>query len=109
MIAELRVTPIGSGVDFPRIVAEVVRTLAETQVQYQVHAMGTALEGSLDEILDAVRRCHEVVRKQADRVLIEVSIDDRAGAEGELVRSVERVRSLGLGVPVERLVETRSQ
>jgi uncharacterized protein YqgV (UPF0045/DUF77 family) len=70
--------------------------------------MGTTVEGELDEILDLLRRCHAEVRKHSDRVLIELSIDDRAGAEGELVRSVSRVQELELDTPVERLT-TASQ
>ncbi len=105
MLAELRVTPIGSREDFANIVADVVRVVAESDLQYRVHAMGTTLEGELDEILDALRRCHQEVRKHSDRALIELSIDDRAGAEGELVRSVEHVRQLEIGVPTERLTK----
>ena len=39
-------------------------------------------------ILDVVRRSHEKVRKHADRVLIELSLDDRCSAEGEIVHSL---------------------
>jgi uncharacterized protein (TIGR00106 family) len=106
MLAELRITPIGTQrVEFAQLVSAVVRTIAErSRLQYVVHAMGTTLEGPLDDILDAVRACHEEVRKHASRALIELSIDDRSGAEGELVRSLERVRRLGGSQPLERLV-----
>ena len=103
MLGELRVTPVGSPEDFAAVVAGVVRLVSESDLQYRVHAMGTTVEGELDQILDLVRRCHEEVRKHSDRALIELSIDDRAGAQGELIRSVERVRELGVGIPLERL------
>ena len=106
MIAEIRITPVGSEVSFPRLIARVVEALAATPLQYQVNAMGTAVEGSLDEILDAFRRLHEIARKQSDRVLMELAIDDRAGSEGELVRSLEHVKRLELSTPLERLVRT---
>ena len=105
MLAELRVTPVGSPEDFAHFVAGVVRVVSESDLQYRVHAMGTTVEGELEQILDLVRRCHEEVRKQSNRALIELSIDDRAGAEGELVRSMERVRQLEVGVPLERLTK----
>lgn len=104
MVAEIRITPVTADVSFPRLIAQVVEALAETQLQYQVNAMGTSVEGSLDEILDAFRRLHEIARKRSDRVLMELAIDDRAGAEGELVRSLEHVRQLELNTPLERLV-----
>jgi uncharacterized protein (TIGR00106 family) len=105
MLAELRVTPVGSPEDFAHIVAGVVRVVCESDLQYRVDAMGTTVEGELGEILELVRRCHEEVRKHSDRALIELSIDDRAGAEGELVKSIERVRELEVGVPLERLTK----
>lgn len=105
MLAELRVTPMSSREDFAHIVAGIVRVVAESSLQYRVHAMGTTLEGDLDEILAVLKRCHAEVRKHSDRALIELSLDDRAGVEGELVRSVEHVRQLELGVPTERLTK----
>jgi uncharacterized protein (TIGR00106 family) len=108
MLAELRLTPVGSRVSFARLVADVLPILAASPLQYQVHAMGTSLEGELDAILSLVRSCHEELRKHADRVLIELSIDDRSAAEGELVRSLRHVRELTVETPLERLVHADS-
>jgi len=104
MLADLRLTPVGSRISFARLVADVVPILASSPLQYQVHAMGTSLEGELDAILAVVRDCHDELRKHADRVLIELSIDDRTAAEGELVRSLRHVSELNLDAPLERLV-----
>jgi uncharacterized protein (TIGR00106 family) len=94
MIAELRVTPVGARVPFVRLIADLLPILAESSLQYELHAMGTTVEGDLDAILDLVRHCHQELRKHAERVLIELSVDDRAGSEGELVRSLEHLREL---------------
>jgi uncharacterized protein (TIGR00106 family) len=109
VIAELRVTPIGSGTSFARLIADLVPVLAESPLQYQVHAMGTTLEGDLEPILELVRRSHEEARKHADRVLIELSIDDRTRAEGEIVRGLAHVRELRVEAPLERLVHPRAR
>ena len=103
MLAELRITPVGGGTPFARLLADLIPILAQSSLQYQVHPMGTTLEGDLDGILALVRRSHEELRKRSERVLIELSIDDRAGAEGELVRSLDHLRELS-GQPLERLV-----
>ena len=108
MLAELRVTPVGSGTSFARLVADLVPLLAESPLQYQVHAMGTTLEGELDAILTLVQRCHEEVRKHVHRVLLELSVDDRTNAEGELVRGLHHVRELRLEAPLERLVRSHA-
>ena len=105
MLAELRVTPVGSQTSFARLIADLVPMLAESPLQYQVHAMGTTIEGDLEPILDLVRRCHEKTRNQADRVLIELSLDDRAGVEGEMVRGLQHVRDLRVATYDRRLAE----
>jgi uncharacterized protein (TIGR00106 family) len=108
MLAELRVTPVGSKSSFARLIADLVPILARSPLQYQVHAMGTTLEGELDAILELVRQCHRALRQEADRVLIELSLDDRSGAEGEIVRSLQHVRELRVDAPLERLVHPAS-
>jgi uncharacterized protein (TIGR00106 family) len=105
MLAELRVTPVGGRTPFVRLVADLVPLLAESPLQYEVHAMGTTVEGDLEAILALVRRVHAEVRKHCERVLIELSIDDRSGAEGELVRSVAHLRGISTQ-PLERLVRS---
>lgn len=104
MLAELRVTPVGSKTSFARVVADLLPILARSPLQYQVHAMGTTLEGDLGAILDVVRECHGALRREADRVLIELSLDDRVAPEGEMVRSLQHLRALRLDAPLERLV-----
>jgi uncharacterized protein YqgV (UPF0045/DUF77 family) len=84
-------------------VASVVGALGKSNLRYRVHPMGTSLEGTLDEILDAVRVCHEVLRPNRERVLIELSIDDRDGGAGGLLRSLHRVQQEDGGLPLERL------
>jgi len=103
MVAELRVTPVGARVPFVRLIADLLPILAESPLQYELHAMGTTVEGEIDAILDLVRRCHQELCKHAERMLIEISIDDRAGAEGELVRSLKHLRELS-GHSLQRLV-----
>ena len=109
MLAELRVTPVGYRTEFSRLVAGCVKVIAESGLPYRVGAMGTTLEGELEDILQVVRRCHEEVRKHADRVLIELSIDDRVRAENELVRGLERIEKLGTGVALERMEKDASR
>jgi len=109
MLAELRVTPLGARIPFARLIADLLPIFAESPLQYQVHAMGTTLEGDLEPILELVRRSHEEARKHADRVLIELSIDDRTSAEGEIVRGLQHVRDLRVEAPLERLVHPQSR
>jgi uncharacterized protein YqgV (UPF0045/DUF77 family) len=108
MLAELRLTPVGPGIPFLRLIADLLPILSDSALQYQVHPLSTTLEGELEDILDVVRRCHDQARKRVDRVLIELSIDDRAGAEDELVQSLDHLHGIS-GQPLERLVRRRTR
>jgi len=103
MLAELRITPVGSGKDLVQPVASVVELLERSQLDYAVHPMGTTLEGELDAILDVVRECHKELRKSAPRVLIELSLDDREAPRGELKRGLAHLRETVPGRPLERV------
>ena len=56
----LTITPLGTGTpSVSSYVAGVERILRGTGLKHQLTAMGTIIEGDLDEILSVVRRMHE--------------------------------------------------
>ena len=60
---------------------------------YRLNAMGTVVEGSFDDIMTLIARCHKAVAQDCERVSTIVKIDDRKGATGQLetkVKDVER-------------------
>ena len=90
----LSITPIGTGTPgVSRYVAGVERILRESGLKNQLTAMGTIIEGDLDEILKVVRRMHEHPFGQgAMRVSTFIKIDDRRDKEHTIegkMRSVE--------------------
>ena len=90
----LSITPIGTGTpSVSRYVAGVEKVLRQSGLKNQLTAMGTIIEGDLDEILQVVRRMHEHPFTQgAVRVSTLVKIDDRRDREHTIegkMRSVE--------------------
>lgn len=75
----LSITPLGTGTpSVSRWVAGVERILRDTGLTHQLTAMGTIIEGDLDEILAVVRKMHEHPFTQgAVRVSTLIKIDDR--------------------------------
>jgi uncharacterized protein (TIGR00106 family) len=89
------ITPLGTGTpSVSRYVAGVERILRGTSLKSQLTAMGTIIEGDLDEILAVIRRMHEhPFTEGAVRVSTFMKIDDRRdrpehSIDGK-VRSVE--------------------
>jgi uncharacterized protein (TIGR00106 family) len=93
-IAFLTITPLGTGTtSVSPYVAGVERILQGTKLTSQLTAMGTIIEGDLDEILAVVRRMHEhPFTMGAVRVSTLLKIDDRRDKEHTIdskMRSVE--------------------
>ena len=93
-IAFLTITPLGTASpSVSRFVAGVEQILRGTSLTHQLTAMGTIIEGDLDEILAVVRRMHEHPFTQgAQRVSTSLRIDDRRDKQASIagkMRSVE--------------------
>jgi uncharacterized protein (TIGR00106 family) len=74
----LSITPLGTGTSVSRYVAGVERILGATNLRHELTAMGTIIEGDLDEILAVIREMHEhPFTEGAARVSTFIKIDDR--------------------------------
>lgn len=93
MLAELSVFPIDRGGEgLSKYVAESIEIIEASGLDYQIHALGTLIEGPADKVFQVIRECHENMTRHSDRVVTTVKIDDRKGAAGRIkgkVRSVE--------------------
>jgi uncharacterized protein (TIGR00106 family) len=77
-------------------IAEIQRRLAgQDRVRYRLHAMGTSLEGSTDDVLAIVRELHEVPFGMGiERVYTVLKLDDRRDKEQSLEDKVTSVENL---------------
>ena len=88
------IAPVGTATpSLSAYVAGVERILRDSGLTHQLTAMGTIVEGDLDEILRVVRAMHEAPFAQgAVRVSTLIKIDDRRDQEHTIagkMRSVE--------------------
>ncbi len=59
LIADLCVVPLGVGVSLSPYIAECEKVLKEAGLSTHLHAYGTNIEGDWDEVMAAIKRCHE--------------------------------------------------
>ncbi|MHC4139632.1 MAG: MTH1187 family thiamine-binding protein [Planctomycetota bacterium] len=93
MVVNFSIVPIGKETSLSTQVAEVLTIVSESGISYRLHSMGTILEGDWDEIMNLIKKCHNRILKDSDRVLTTITIDDRKGRTGRIsgkVKSVER-------------------
>ena len=92
-IADLSVIPLGVGLSLSTYVAACERVLREAGLEPQLHANGTNIEGDWDEIMAALKRCHEVLHEMGvPRIATNLRLGtriDRATSMDDKVRSVE--------------------
>ena len=77
-------------------IAEIQRRLAaQDRVRYRLHAMGTSLEGTTDDVLAVVRELHEVPFGMGiERVYTVLKLDDRRDKPQSLEDKVTSVEKL---------------
>jgi uncharacterized protein (TIGR00106 family) len=96
VIAEVSVVPIGTKTpSASEYVAKAIKVLSEEKgVKYQLTAMGTLMEGELDDVLEAAKKMHECIfDEDVKRVISTIRIDDR------------RDKTLTIGYKVESVMK----
>ena len=91
VLLEMSVTPLGKGESVGQYVAECVELIDGSGLDYELHAMGTIVEGELVDVLDLMRRCIEQVATHSDRVTCSAKLDLRRGQSGRIKSKVASV------------------
>ena len=92
-IADLSIIPIGSkSTSLSTYVAACLKVLEDSGLTYEVHGMGTIIEGGLKDLVEVILKMHEVpFEAGALRVVTSIKIDDRRDKETSAQEKVKRV------------------
>jgi uncharacterized protein (TIGR00106 family) len=99
VLLDFSMTPLGKGESVSSYVARCLEIVAASGLDYRLHAMGTTLEGELDQVLSVVRRCFEALQPDCNRISCSIKIDYRKGSGSRLSSKVQKVQTL-LGKPL---------
>lgn len=93
VMMDLCVVPLGVGVSVSAYVVECEKILKDAGLKTSLHAYGTNIEGEWDDVLAAVKRCHERIHEMgAPRITTTIKLGtrtDRVQTMEDKVRSVE--------------------
>jgi len=93
-IAEFTVIPIGVGVSLSKYVAVCEQILEESGLSYELHANGTNLEGEWDQVIRAIKTCHEKLHEMGVlRISTIIKIGTRTDREQKMAEKVASVRA----------------
>ena len=92
-IAELSVVPIGTeSTSLSSYVSACLKVLEGSGLTYEVHGMGTIIEGPLEDLFEVMLKMHEVpFEAGALRVVTTIKIDDRRDKEASAKEKVKAV------------------
>ena len=91
VLLEFSISPLGKGESVSSYVARSLEIIEASGLDYRLHAMGTLVEGELDEVLDVLKRCMEAMSADCDRVSCTAKLDFRRGHQGRLESKVASV------------------
>ena len=92
-IAEFTIIPIGVGVSLSKYVAVCEKVLQASGLSYELHANGTNLEGEWDEVMQAIKTCHEKLHKMGvPRIATQIKIGTRTDRAQTMADKVASVR-----------------
>ncbi len=93
MLMELSVIPLGRGRSISADIAEVVKIIDGSGLDYRLTAAGSIIEGGWDEVVGLAKSCHQTMRSKTERVITLIKIDDYEQRTGRLVAAVRSVEN----------------
>lgn len=94
VLADISIVPLGAGDSLSPYIAACQRVFTEAGLEPRLHAFGTNVEGEWAQVIDAVRRCHEIVHEMgAPRVTATVKLSTRSDRDQTLTGKIESVQA----------------
>ena len=91
VLLEMSIVPLGVGESVSAYVAKCLEIIDTSGLDYEIHAMGTIIEGELADVLNVMQQCIEMLAADHDRVTCSAKLDLRKGASGRLASKVASV------------------
>jgi uncharacterized protein (TIGR00106 family) len=92
LIADVSIIPLGVGLSLSSYVAACEKVFTDAGLEPRLHANGTNLEGEWDEVVGAIRRCHEVLHEMGvPRIATNVRLGTRVDREPSMDAKLQSV------------------
>ncbi len=102
VLLEFSMSPLDKGQSVSPYVARSLAIIEESGLDYRLHAMGTIVEGDIDQVLDVLKKCFAAMAADCDRITCSAKLDFRKGYSGRLDSKVASVEDK-LGHPLKTI------
>ena len=94
VLVDICVVPIGVGVSVSKYVVECEKVFAAAGLNHQMHSYGTNVEGDWDEVMAAIKKCHETVHEMgAPRISTTIRMGTRTDRDQSMQDKIDSVNS----------------
>ena len=94
VLMEFSITPMDKGESVSQYVARCVDIIDRSGLEYELHSMGTIVEGELEAVLAVFKSCMDRLAEDCDRITCTAKIDYRKAQSGRLKSKVNRVEQI---------------
>jgi len=91
VLLDFSIFPLDKGGSVSEYVARALDIIDRSGLEYRCHAMGTTIEGDLDQAFDVVKRCFQAMAVDSDRVECSIRLDYRNGGDNRLYSKVASI------------------
>jgi uncharacterized protein (TIGR00106 family) len=94
VLVDVCVVPMGVGVSVSKYVVECEKIFAAAGLNHQMHSYGTNVEGAWDEVMAAIKKCHETVHEMGvPRIGTTIRMGTRTDREQSMRDKIDSVES----------------
>jgi uncharacterized protein (TIGR00106 family) len=101
VLLEFSMSPLEKGSSVGEYVARSLKIIDKSGLDYRLHAMGTIIEGEIDEVLGVLKSCLEAMAADCERITCTAKLDYPRGYFGRLETKVTSVEQK-LGRPLKK-------
>jgi uncharacterized protein (TIGR00106 family) len=91
VVLEFSMYPLDKGESLSSYVARSLDIIDKSGLDYELHAMGTLIEGEFDEVMDVVRDCYQAMSQDCERIACSIKLDYRKDRQGRLKSKIAAV------------------
>lgn len=92
-IADVTIVPLGVGLSLSKYIARCETIFTQAGLDPKLHAYGTNLEGEWDDIVGAVKQCHQALHQMGvPRISCSLKIGTRVDRDQTIQEKIESVQ-----------------
>ena len=92
ILIDFSIFPLDKGASLSPYVTRAIRIIRDSGLPHRFGPMGTSVEGEWDQVVGVLGECFEDLKKDCDRISMNIRLDYRKGPGGRIERKMTSVK-----------------